>query len=68
VAVTNFAKSPSVSLARDLYIYSIYYSIIRLCIPSDHISSLVDVGHTEEETLDARDPLSEMRLWIVSVV
>ena len=67
VAATNLVKSPSVSLAKALSIVS---SVIFKCLilPSDHISTLVDVGDTEEESLDARDPLSEMTLWVVAIV
>ena len=38
------------------------------CLPSDHVGSLVDVGHTVEETLDAGEALSEVRFGIVAVV
>lgn len=37
-------------------------------VPSDHVGSLVDVGHTIEESLDTRDSLSEVTLRVVSIV
>ena len=66
VAATNLVKSPSVSLAKALHIIFIILNCPFL--PSDHISALVDVGYTEEEALDTRDPLSEMTFWVVAIV
>ena len=37
-------------------------------LPADHVSSFVDVWDTIEETLHARNFLSEMRFGIVSIV
>ena len=37
-------------------------------VPANHVSSLVDVGDSVEKALDSRDALSEVTLWVVSVV
>ena len=37
-------------------------------LPANHIGTLVDVGDTEEEALDTGEALTEVGLWIVTVV
>jgi hypothetical protein len=52
--VTNLVKSPSVSLARALNVDNEKkFMRVMMSLPADHVSSLVDVRDTEEETLDA---------------
>jgi hypothetical protein len=65
VVSTNLAKSPSVSLARDL-LGKVKKGVDML--PANHVCSFVDVGNTVEETLDASDTLSEVGSRVVSVV
>lgn len=66
--MTNLAKSPSVSLARALLFIVFEIFLIYFSIPSNHISSFIDVRDTEEETLNTGDSLSEVTLWVISIV
>ena len=51
MATTNLVKSPSVSFARALSNTFIKYWVVNN-VPADHVSSLVDVGNTVEESLN----------------
>ena len=37
-------------------------------LPADHISTLIDVGDTEEEAFNTSEALSKVTLWIISIV
>ena len=42
--------------------------MVSECLPSDHIGSFVDVGHTVHEALDTGELLAHERLGVLPVV
>ena len=74
---TNFAKSPSVSLAKALSnkrVHALRLASVRKHhgfksnLPSNHIGALVDVGDAVHEALDTSEALTHDGLGIVAIV
>ena len=42
--------------------------LLRLHLPANHVGTLVNVGNTIEEALNASEALSEVRFRVVSIV